>query len=446
MAVERLFQPQSGEAPVQVLGLYEAMELHFDHLWVMGLSDENWPPAPAPNPFLPLGLQRRHGMPRASQERELAVARQITQRLADAADEVVMSYPQRKEAEALRPSPLIMRFPEVSREDLGLWQAEDWNRVVRSNGRLEAVDTDSGPPLERQRAPGGSSLFRLQSLCPFRAFAELRLGARPLEEAQIGLDARQRGTLVHRVMELFWQEVQSRDRLMQLQEDELVALIDARIDAAIDEMARLKPQAMTTRFRQVEKERLRKLVLEWLDKERGRAEFAVVGHEQEVDAEINGVGVHLLIDRIDALADGRRVLIDYKTGEVKPAQWFGERPDDPQLPLYSTVLGGDIAAVLFGQIRAGGLCFNGIVADDEIVEGLPSNKRLREVTENWQGVLDEWRAMLERLAGDFKHGIADVDPKQDATCTSTYCALAPLCRINEQRALNNQSVREDEDD
>lgn len=446
LAADSIFQPQSEEAPVQVLGLYEAMELRFDHLWVMGLHNEIWPPAPAPNPFLPLALQRRHGMPRASQERELAVARQVTRRLAEAADEVVFSYPKRKEAEALRPSPLIMDFEEEDRERLGLWQGEGWERQVHYSRKLEAIEQDTGTTLEQHGAPGGSSLFRLQSLCPFRAFAELRLGARPLEEAQIGLDARQRGNLVHRVMELFWEEVKSQDRLMSLEEEILLMVIEAQIDQAMEEMARLKPQAMTARFREVEKERLRRLVLEWLDLERDRAAFRVVEHEQKVTAEINGVGVRVQIDRIDALADGRKVLIDYKTGEVKPAQWFGERPDDPQLPLYSTVVEGNIAAVLFGQIRAGGLAFNGIVADDAVIGKLPSNKRLKEVMENWQGVLGEWKTILERLAGDFKNGVADVDPKQDSTCTSTYCALHPLCRVDEKRVLNNQSIEEETND
>ena len=40
------------------------------------------------------------------------------------------------------------------------------------------------------------------------------------------------------------------------------------------------------------------------------------------------------IDRVDRLADGARVLIDYKTGNAA-ADWRGERPDNPQLPIYA---------------------------------------------------------------------------------------------------------------
>jgi len=40
MAAETLFQPESPEVPVQVLGLIEAAGMTFDHLWVMGVRTE----------------------------------------------------------------------------------------------------------------------------------------------------------------------------------------------------------------------------------------------------------------------------------------------------------------------------------------------------------------------------------------------------------------------
>ena len=42
------------------------------------------------------------------------------------------------------------------------------------------------PPLTTaEEGRGGARLLELQSACPFRAQAELRLGARPLEEAWV---------------------------------------------------------------------------------------------------------------------------------------------------------------------------------------------------------------------------------------------------------------------
>ncbi len=50
--------------------------------------------------------------------------------------------------------------------------------------------------------------MQLQAACGFRAFAERRLWATEIEDAELGMDARESGTVVHRALELFWNEVQ----------------------------------------------------------------------------------------------------------------------------------------------------------------------------------------------------------------------------------------------
>ena len=74
------------------------------------------------------------------------------------------------------------------------------------------VDT-TAPPITGLYADGGADLFRDQSQCPFRAFARHRLHSRELAEADIGLDAAQRGTLLHQLMEKIWSQLESRDKL-----------------------------------------------------------------------------------------------------------------------------------------------------------------------------------------------------------------------------------------
>ena len=150
-------------------------------------------------------------------------------------------------------------------------------------------------------------------------------------------------------------------------------------------------------------------------------------------AEVNGIGVHLWIDRIDELADGRKIVIDYKTGTVNPAQWFGERPEDPQLPLYSMVAGEGICAVLFAQLKAAEMKFNGVVEEAGLLPDLPPlrNTQLKQATEQWPQVLDDWKQTINQLADDFRHGRAEVDPKKPSTCETSYCELSGLCRIDE---------------
>ncbi|NOZ52256.1 MAG: PD-(D/E)XK nuclease family protein [Gammaproteobacteria bacterium] len=435
MAGERTFQPQTDTVSVQVMGVLEVSGLQFDCLWIMGLHDGSWPASPRPNPFIPLPLQRNAGLPHSSEARELQVSRTITQRMLTSAAEVVVSFPLRNGDEEQRPSPLITDCPIVDLEKLRLYSVPVWRDDVHRSAKLTLLENDVAPPLTDKKVSGGSAVFKLQAACPFRAFAELRLGARALGHADIGLDAMTRGSLMHRVLEKVWHVLKSHEQLVAMDRAELLTVVNTIVADAIDEIINRYPQTFTRRFRMMEAKRLSRQVLEWLALEERRVPFRVVAWEGQYEATVGGVRVQLKIDRIDELADGRYVVIDYKTGAVKPTQWFGDRPDEPQLPLYSMIVAGDIAGVLFAQVKAGGMGFNGVAADDELVLGVKSYKKLLQTREmnSWSDVLHDWRATMERLGEAFRGGKASVDPKQyPQTCT--YCELKPLCRINEMVA------------
>ena len=112
MAGETLFQPQSGDAPVQILGLLEAGGLRFEHLWVTGMAEDVWPAAPRPDPFLPLREQRQKGMPHADAATELVFARQVTRRLAGATPEIIFNHPLQRNKQKLTTNPLITKYPQ----------------------------------------------------------------------------------------------------------------------------------------------------------------------------------------------------------------------------------------------------------------------------------------------------------------------------------------------
>ena len=114
LASADVYQPRAEPAPVQVLGLLETSGLHFDHMWVMGLSDEIWPLPPRPSPFLPAPVQRRFGLPHSTSERELQFARQTTARLRSSAGALTWSYPRQEQDAPLRPSAML---PSCRREE-----------------------------------------------------------------------------------------------------------------------------------------------------------------------------------------------------------------------------------------------------------------------------------------------------------------------------------------
>ena len=89
-----LFEIESHDGPVQILGTLEAAGSVSDYLWVMHLDDKTFPSPANPNPFLPYHLQRQQQMPHSSAERELNFATRLLQRFQQSATDIVFSHHQ----------------------------------------------------------------------------------------------------------------------------------------------------------------------------------------------------------------------------------------------------------------------------------------------------------------------------------------------------------------
>jgi probable DNA repair protein len=425
-----LFQPESGAAAIQVLGILESAGLEFDHLWVSGLTDEAWPLAARPNPFIPPALQKKAGIPEASAEGALALDRRITEDWLTAAGEVVLSHAMREQDRELAPSPLIALLPEGNLDLPAYPRYRDQLYAARA---LEEIADGKGPPLRRAspaqeraagrvRVRGGARVLADQAACPFRAYARHRLAATPLQAPAPGLDAAARGTLLHALMKGVWDELKTKAALDAMSREDLAAVIGRAAAGAVAGASR--EHAVEERFAELERERLARLAQEWLALERERADFAVAATEDKRALVAGGLEFSGRIDRIDRLAGGGHALIDYKSGRVTPKYWEGRRPDDPQLPLYAVNAGETITAVAFAKLKTGGMRMTGYSRDDK---ALPRVKQYRD----WDALLAGWRQEVDALGASFSRGEARVDPKSLAQ-TCRYCDLAPLCRVHEK--------------
>ena len=405
--------------------------MEFDHLWVMGLSDETWPPSPRPNPLLPVELQRAAGVPTASAAGSLELARRLTGQWLSGAGEVVLSYPQHEDDREFKPSPLII---DVAEQALPLPAYGSYRDAVHGLRKLQRREDAMAPPLgEAGAVGGGTSVIRDQAACPFRAFALHRLGAEGLGEPHTGLDAMERGTLVHQVLAQAWAHLKVRSALDECAAADLDALI---VDAAADAVARVRrerPTVLSGRFAEIEKRRLTRLARAWLEYEKSRDGFTVLAVEDRRRIEIGGLSLNARLDRVDQTDDGRRIVIDYKTGRASPGTMLGERPDEPQLPLYLVTTEPDAAAVAFAQVKVGEMRFAALARDSDLLpdtkafSGSPYARRHG----SWQEGVNAWRADLARLAAGFAAGDARVDPKRyPETCR--YCEVKAFCRIYER--------------
>ena len=163
--------------------------------------------------------------------------------------------------------------------------------------------------------------------------------------------------------------------------------------------------------------------------------------EQNQTLQVEGLLLTLRPDRIDEFEDGRRAVIDYKTRAPSRTRWLGERPQEPQLPLYS-LLDPKIQGIAFAELPASdpvqfialGESLGLAKGDNKSIE-----QQTRSIAATWPDLVAQWEASLQQLAREFMAGKANVSP-QPGACD--YCDLASLCRINELSANTDPAALE----
>ena len=446
MAAAEIFQPESPDAPIQVMGVLEAAGLECDHLWVMGAHDEAWPPNPRPNAFLPAALQRRHDMPRASPERNLAAAHIVMSRLGAASVDIVAGYPLMAEDRAVAPSPLIAHFPQTTLDALGVKEAALYLEHLSGSGGLEPYGDFQAPPLTPgMSVSGGTALFAEQAACPFRAFARFRLHADSPVLPEAGMTLMERGTLAHKALERAWGRIASHGALCALDDGELRQRAEAAAGEALADFMEGRSDRLGARETALELERLSHLLMDWLEFEKQRQPFQVEKRETEIDFEIGGISVTGRIDRIDLLESGKRIILDYKTGDLKANSWMGDRPDEPQLPLYCVSADFELGGVAFAGLKRGSIGFMGLAEEEaQFPKARPFHLAADPGGEPFgskAALLNRWKQVLESLGQSYRNGDARVMPKNIAV-TCRHCHLPALCRIAELSSEYGQIATE----
>jgi ATP-dependent helicase/nuclease subunit B len=443
---ETLYAPESRQAPIQIAGPAESAGLSADAIWCLGASEDAWPATGSMHPLIPFPVQRDAGMPHASARLDWEMAQTVTRRLLVSAPEVRFSYARQSDGVERRPSrlvathagapvPLPFEFAAPGADAPLTARFEDGSRM----------------PLAEEAAQGGSTILTSQSQCPFKAFAAARLGAQGWNAAQAGLSAAQRGQLLHEVLHAVWSlppaGIRTHTQLAAIAD--LRAFVGGHVQSVL--ARKLPPGAreqMPQRYLELESQRLTNLVTEWLEFERTRVPFEVAATEFTQETSIAGLSLRLRLDRIDRLADGTFLVLDYKTGDVSTKLWELPRPEDVQLPLYAGFaldreqqpLGG----LVFARIRPGEHEFAGRVADCEaaVLPGLSARSSLLRLPLTLEE-LESWRAYIETMARDFLAGRAEVDPR-DPVKTCERCDLHALCRVRESDLLCEEDEEEEE--
>lgn len=437
------FEPATGDAAVTISAALADPVVHYDGIWVSGLHAGVLPQRARFDPFIPLSLQRAAGIITADAPALVEQAGQVLDILCRSSREFIVSAPQHAEDLELAASALLARYPPEAQA--APQPDAQWPQLIRASRRIQEFVDESGVDWPRAvPLPSGTRAVELQSRCPFRAYAQLRLRAEPLESPVPGITPRERGQMLHRALELLWQQLRDSSalaaarasRTLAQQVGDCVARAGAEILRGTDTDDSADPAfsaaadatgLLALRRAAIARElgRATRLITALCDLEASRSAFAVHELESKHRVRIGQALLDVRIDRMDRLGDGTHVILDYKSGRAVTPDWEVEQTTHPQLLVYLQATRAPVSALAVAHLDPKSVVFKGIGDEDFRLPGV------RGTAGSWSQQLLAWNEQVTQLADDFVRGAARVAPT-DRACD--YCHLHAFCRIADAAA------------
>lgn len=308
-----------------------------------------------------------------------------------------------------------------------LWRKEEAGEAIMPSGFVQALRLQSAaladdprwltqytsipvqPPQPRAdailRPSLSASAYADLRACPYRYFGLRSLGLAEAEELDGALDKRDFGNWLHLVLRHFHNAL-SESNISPHAESlaTCLAIMGQSAEKATQELA--LDEAAFTPFAAAWP-RVRDGYLEWLlDHVAAGTSFAEA--ESWKEQPLRRIQLVGKIDRIDTLADGRRMVIDYKTESPQnTTKRLADPLNDTQLPFYAALLADDDLQAAYVNV----------------------GEKDGSKTFNMQGIVDVRDQLIDGILHDMDR-IAQGDPLpalgEGSACE--YCAARGLCR------------------
>ena len=292
-------RPYGGHPRIFIWGLLEARLQKADLMILGGMNEGVWPSLPSPDPWLAPQIRRLLGLPGPEFRTGLAAHDFMS---ALGAPRVLLTRARRDSRSPTVASRLWLRLQAMTG---GMTRDQRLERLAlaldASADVSPAPRPAPSPPVEsRPKKIAVTDLDRLRA-DPFAFYAKAVLKLRPEDPVDAEHHAAWKGTAVHEVLEAWFKEDGCDPARLKARAEAMIA------DEAIHPMLRAlwAPRLMEA--------------INWIaeeatkDREGGRSPILA---EQFGEAEVAGVTLFGKVDRIDRLADGKLVIVDYKTGQA----------------------------------------------------------------------------------------------------------------------------------
>ena len=356
MAADTIFQAETQQRGVQLIGPLEAAGAEFDAIWVCGLTAAHWPAAGNPSPLLSRRLQREHRMPDATPTDTVHYASNLLQRLGRSAPDVTCSYPSTEDDAEQSPSTLLRLLQPVEEDAV---VDPGWHAASLTKARKTILAGDPVPPMQTgERVAGGATTIQLQLSDPAAAFITGRLGVKRLQTQAVGVPAAVRGNIIHDALYRLYLDKPSRSDVENWSDDDLHARLTGALQQAFGRHERHSDKVLHELLA-LERQRMKTLLRRFVELDSARADFDVIEVEHELAFSSASVSLQLRVDRIERYADGTLGVIDYKSGAHRKLLQADGEPREIQLVAYAYALDGRVSSLALANIDSREVAFEG---------------------------------------------------------------------------------------
>ncbi len=361
MGSEAVREPFGRHARVAILGPLEARMLSADLVILAGLNEGLWPRVPTPDAWLSRDMRAQAGLPPLEAQVGLSASDFVQAAMAKTA---ILSRALKSDGSPTTPSRWLLRLEtllkgvaphtlDVMRERGQVWLDLAARFDVPSSAMAGAARPAPRPPVEAR--PRDFSVTEVETLIrdPYAIYARKVLRLRPLPPLEEGFDLRDRGELMHELVERFVKEWR------ELPWNEAVQSYDALADDVLSAVAADPTLHAVWRARAAQ-------IRDWLLT--SEAERRSAGAPAALEASglmtmqtaFGETSLRAKADRIDRLNSGGYALYDYKTGAPPTPRQVDSFAK--QMPLQAAILNevgfegvepGVVSHLAFLQLKGG---------------------------------------------------------------------------------------------
>lgn len=345
--------PLRPHANIMIWGTLEARVQGADLVILGALNDGTWPELPSPDPWLNREMRAQAGL--LVPERRIGLSAHDFQQ-AVAAKEVILTRSVRSADAETVPSRWLNRLTNLMGGMSDEGRAALAQMRIRGQGWLDlakqletpghiAPEPRPSPRPPVNARPNSLSVTAISRLIrdPYAIYARYVLNLKQLDPLRQKPDAPLRGTVLHRVLEVF-----IRDTDMSLDPDTVRASLLAIADEVLAASA---PWPAARILWRAKLERVADVFL--IDERVRRTRAQPLALEPRGTLRLDGLDFTLTAkaDRIDQMPDGQFIIYDYKTGTVPTAPQL--QHFDKQLLLEAVMLeDGAFGTPLSGRVRS----------------------------------------------------------------------------------------------